>query len=189
MVSQPAVGLPLNIFITITLESQSEAALQAFEQEIAAMPEVMECYLMTGAADYLIRIVARDVDDLERIHSTRLTRLAGVSRVTSSIAMRQVVRRAELPHRAPRGSQGQDTRSGILSSTSSDMVRRHPHRTRAEGGGLVERRAAVLVLQVELRVAVRAGCRRGDGRSNFLTIHAPRSRPGWSLGSGTRPPS
>jgi len=97
VVSQPAVDLPLNIFITITLDSQSEAALRAFEREIASMPEVMECYLMTGAADYLIRIVARDVDDLERIHSTRLTRLAGVSRVTSSIAMRQVVRRAELP--------------------------------------------------------------------------------------------
>ena len=97
VVSQQALGVPLNIFITITLESQSETALKVFEQEIASMPEVMECYLMTGSADYLVRIVARDVDDLERIHSTRLTRLAGVSRVTSSIAMRQVVRRAELP--------------------------------------------------------------------------------------------
>ena len=97
IVNQHAVGLPLNIFVTITLESQAEAALKAFEREIAAMPEVMECYLMTGAADYLVRIVARDVADLERIHSTRLTRLAGVARVTSSVAMRQVVRRAELP--------------------------------------------------------------------------------------------
>jgi DNA-binding Lrp family transcriptional regulator len=102
VISQQAVGLPLNIFITITLDSQSEAALRAFEAEIAAMPEVMECYLMTGSADYLVRVVARDVDDLERIHSTRLTRLAGVSRVTSSIAMRQVVRRAELPIEARR---------------------------------------------------------------------------------------
>ena len=67
------------------------------DQEIASTPEVMECYLMTGTADYLLRIVAADVDDLERIHSTRLTRLAGVARVNSSIAMRQVVRRAELP--------------------------------------------------------------------------------------------
>lgn len=97
IVNQQAVGLPLNIFVTITLESQSEAALRAFEREIASIPEVMECYLMTGSADYLVRVVARDVDDLERIHSTRLTRLAGVSRVTSSISMRQVVRRAELP--------------------------------------------------------------------------------------------
>jgi Lrp/AsnC family transcriptional regulator, leucine-responsive regulatory protein len=97
VVSQQAVGLPLNIFVTITLDSQSEAALRAFEREIASTPEVMECYLMTGAADYLVRIVARDVDDLERIHATRLTRLAGVARVSSSIAMRQIVRRAELP--------------------------------------------------------------------------------------------
>jgi len=93
VVSQQAV------FVTITLESQSEAALKAFEREIAAIPEVMECYLMTGSADYLVRVVARDVDDLERIHSTRLTRLVGVSRVTSSISMRQVVRRADLPVR------------------------------------------------------------------------------------------
>lgn len=96
IVNQRAVGLPLNIFVTITLESQSEATLRAFEREIASVPEVMECYLMTGAEDYLVRVVARDVDDLERIHSTRLTRLAGVARVTSSIAMRQVVRRSDL---------------------------------------------------------------------------------------------
>ena len=102
IVSQQAVGLPLNIFITITLDSQSEATLKAFEREIAAIPEVMECYLMTGTADYLVRIVAHDVADLERVHSTRLTRLAGVARVTSSIAMRQVVRRPELPQSALR---------------------------------------------------------------------------------------
>lgn len=97
VVNQRVVGLPLNIFVTITLESQSEAALQAFEREIASAPEVMECYLMTGTADYLLRVVARDIDDLERIHASRLTRLKGVARVTSSISMRQVVRRAELP--------------------------------------------------------------------------------------------
>ncbi len=102
VVSQPAVGLPLNIFINITLDSQSEATLKAFEQEIGAIPEVMECYLMTGSSDYLVRIVAHDVEDLERVHSTRLTRLAHVARVTSSIAMRQVVKRAELPPSALR---------------------------------------------------------------------------------------
>jgi len=92
-----AVGLPLNVFVTITLESQSEAALRAFEREIQAVPEVMECYLMTGSADYLVRIAVRDVADLERIHSSRLTRIPGVARVMSSIAMRQTVRRLELP--------------------------------------------------------------------------------------------
>lgn len=102
VINQQAVGLPLNVFITITLNGQSEAALRTFETEIAAVPEVMECYLMTGSADYLVRVVARDIDDLERIHSTRLTRLTGVARVTSSIAMRQVIKRAEMAigHRA-----------------------------------------------------------------------------------------
>ena len=99
VINQQAVGLPLNVFITITLNGQSEAALRTFETEIAAVPEVMECYLMTGSADYLVRVVARDIDDLERIHSTRLTRLTGVARVTSCIAMRQVIKRAELPIR------------------------------------------------------------------------------------------
>jgi Lrp/AsnC family leucine-responsive transcriptional regulator len=97
VVNQHAVGLLLNVFVTVTLESQSEGSLAAFEREVAAMTEVMECHLMTGSADYLVRIVARDVQDLERIHSTRLTRLAGVARVTSSISMRQVVRRDKLP--------------------------------------------------------------------------------------------
>ena len=97
ILNQAAVGLPLNVFVTVTLESQSETALRAFEREIQAVPEVMECYLMTGSADYLVRITARDVDDLERIHAMRLTKIPGVARVMSSIAMRQVVRRLELP--------------------------------------------------------------------------------------------
>lgn len=96
-INQRAVGLPLNVFITLSLASQSEASLAAFEKAVAKIPEVIECYLMTGSADYLLRIVARDTDDLERIHSARLTRLAGVARVNSSIALRTVVRRAELP--------------------------------------------------------------------------------------------
>lgn len=99
IIDQQAVGLPLNVFINITLDGQSETVLRTFETEIAAVPEVMDCYLMTGSADYLVRVVARDIDDLERIHSTRLTRLTGVARITSSIAMRQVVKRAELPIR------------------------------------------------------------------------------------------
>ena len=97
VINQQALGLHLNVFVTITLESQAEPALRRFEREISSMPEVMEAYLMTGTADYLLRIVAQDVEDLERIHSIRLTRLAGVARVNSSIALRQVARRDELP--------------------------------------------------------------------------------------------
>ena len=92
-----AAGYPLTVFVTVTLSAQSEHALAAFEQAIADIPEVMECHLMTGTADYLLRLVARDIDDLARIHSTRLTRLAGVQTVTSSLALRTVVRREALP--------------------------------------------------------------------------------------------
>jgi DNA-binding Lrp family transcriptional regulator len=97
VINQRAVGLALSVFVTIALSSQSEAALAAFEHEIATVPEVMECYLMTGSSDFLVRIVAKDVDDLARIHATRLTRLSGVSRVTSSIALRSIVKRQDLP--------------------------------------------------------------------------------------------
>ena len=102
MINQRAVGLPLSVFVTIALSSQSEAALAAFEREIATVPEVMECYLMTGSSDFLVRVVAKDVDDLARIHSPRLPRLSGVSRVTSSIALRSIVKRPDLPIAGPR---------------------------------------------------------------------------------------
>jgi DNA-binding Lrp family transcriptional regulator len=97
MIDQRAVGLPLSVFVTVTLSSQAEAALTAFEKAISNVREVAECYLMTGGSDYLLRLVVRDVDDLERVHSQELTRIAGVTRVSSSIAMRTVVKREELP--------------------------------------------------------------------------------------------
>lgn len=97
VINERAVGLPISVFVTVTLDSQSEGALTAFEAAVAAVPEVMECYLMTGSSDYLLRLVVRDVDDLERIHSRELTRLPGVNRVSSSVAMRAVVKRAALP--------------------------------------------------------------------------------------------
>jgi Lrp/AsnC family leucine-responsive transcriptional regulator len=97
VVEQRAAGFPLSVFVTVSLAAQSEESLKAFEQAVGGIPEVMECYLMTGSSDYLLRIVARDVDDLERIHATRLTRLDGVARINSSIALRAVVKRAALP--------------------------------------------------------------------------------------------
>ena len=96
-VNPSAVGLSMNVFVTLSLSAQSQAALTAFEEAVARIPEVMECYLMTGSADYMLRMVARDVEDLERLHAQRLTRIPGVSRVTSSIAMRTVVKRDGLP--------------------------------------------------------------------------------------------
>ena len=97
IVNERAIGLPISVFVTVTLSSQAEAALTAFETAISAVPEVVECYLMTGGSDYLLRLVVRDVDDLERVHSRELTRIPGVSRVSSSVAMRTVVKRGALP--------------------------------------------------------------------------------------------
>lgn len=97
VVNERAVGLPISVFVTVTLSSQAEGALTAFETAVTAVAEVVECYLMTGSSDYLLRLVVRDVDDLERIHARELTRLPGVTRVSSSVAMRTVVKRAALP--------------------------------------------------------------------------------------------
>jgi Lrp/AsnC family leucine-responsive transcriptional regulator len=93
------VDLGLTVFVSITLASQAQDQLAAFETAVSEMPEIMDCHLMAGQADYLLRVVAADVDDLERIHATRLTRLPGVARINSSIALRDVVRRTALPVR------------------------------------------------------------------------------------------
>jgi DNA-binding Lrp family transcriptional regulator len=94
-----AVGLALTVFVSITLSSQAQDVLAAFEAAVAEAPEIMECHLMTGQADYILRVVASDVDDLERLHAQVLTRLPGVARINSSIALRTVVRRTALPVR------------------------------------------------------------------------------------------
>ncbi len=97
IINERAVGLPISVFVTVTLSSQAESALTAFETAIAEVPEVTECHLMTGGSDYLLRLVVRDVDDLERIHSRELTRIPGVTRVSSSVAMRTVVQSGARP--------------------------------------------------------------------------------------------
>ena len=97
IINERAIGLPISVFVTVTLSSQAESALTAFETAITGVPQVVECYLMTGGSDYLLRLVVRDVDDLERIHARELTRLPGVTRVSSSVAMRTVVKRSALP--------------------------------------------------------------------------------------------
>lgn len=90
-------GFPTNVFVSITLHRQDQADLQAFEEAVRKVPEVMECYLMTGVSDYLLRVACRDAADFERLHSQHLTRLPGVSRVQSSFALRVVRRTTELP--------------------------------------------------------------------------------------------
>ena len=99
LVSQNGAGLPGNVFVQIGLQREVESDLAAFEQAVRDIPEVMECYLMSGEFDYLLRVVVSDMADFERIHKTELTRLPGVARVNSSFAIRTVRRKTELPLR------------------------------------------------------------------------------------------
>ena len=100
VVNQARVGLPGNVFVSITLNRQEQGDLAAFEAAVQRVPEVMECYLMTGQHDYLLRVVVSDPADFERLHSQHLTRLPGVARVQSSFALRTVRKTEELPIRA-----------------------------------------------------------------------------------------
>ena len=86
-------------FVQITLASQQRDDLAAFEAAIAELPEVMECYLMSGMSDYLVRVIVEDARDYERIHSNYLTQLPGVDRVHSSFALRTVIKKTEIPIR------------------------------------------------------------------------------------------
>jgi Lrp/AsnC family leucine-responsive transcriptional regulator len=99
LVDQQRAGFPVNVFVSITLDRQSQTGLEAFESAVRRIPEVMECYLMTGEHDYLLRLVVADLADFERIHNQHLTRLPSVARVHSSFAMRTVTRSRSLPTR------------------------------------------------------------------------------------------
>ena len=93
------LGLGLNVFINISLKEQSKSALAEFERRIAEHDEVMECYLMTGESDYLIRVVVGDMEALERFILEQLTPIAGIEKIRSSFALKQVRYKTALPLR------------------------------------------------------------------------------------------
>ncbi len=93
------LGLKVNVFIQISLDKQRKAALDVFEREIAVLPEIMECYLMSGDADYLVRALVEDVDALERLIVERITRIPGVASIRSSFALKQVLYTTAVPLR------------------------------------------------------------------------------------------
>lgn len=92
-----AMGLPVSVFVQVSLERQVDGALEEFEKQIVARPEVMECYLMTGDSDYLLRVVAPDLDSFQRFLLDHLTRIPGVASIKSSFALKQVSYRTALP--------------------------------------------------------------------------------------------
>jgi DNA-binding Lrp family transcriptional regulator len=99
LVNQSQAGLGGNVLVHIGLHREEQSELAAFEAAVRNIPEVMECYLMTGEFDYLLRVVVADMADFERLHKEALTRLPGVARVNSSVAIRTVQKKTELPLR------------------------------------------------------------------------------------------
>jgi len=97
LLNQKEAGLAGTVFVHIALRREEQSELAAFEAAVQNIPEVMECYLMTGEFDYLLRVVISDMADFERLHNESLTRLPGVARVNSSVAIRTVRKTTELP--------------------------------------------------------------------------------------------
>jgi Lrp/AsnC family transcriptional regulator, leucine-responsive regulatory protein len=97
LVSAAALGLGLNVFINISLKTQSKQALADFEQRIAEHDEVMECYLMTGDSDYLIRVAVADMAALERFILDQLTPIPGLEKIRTSFTLKQVRYKTALP--------------------------------------------------------------------------------------------
>ena len=97
LVDQKKVGLPVSVFVSIKLERQSEEAMRAFEDEVRSWPEVLECYLMTGHRDYLLRVVVPDLAAYEKFLKQKLTQVPGVASIESSFALDQIKYSISLP--------------------------------------------------------------------------------------------
>lgn len=97
LVEPAAVGLTVNVFVQVSLERQVDEYLERFESTVRTWPEVMECYLMTGDADYHLRVVVSELSAYEAFLKERLTRVPGVSSIKSSFALKRVSYSTELP--------------------------------------------------------------------------------------------
>lgn len=91
------MGVPTTVFVEITLQGQADEVLDAFEKAVGRIPDVLECHLMAGTADYLLKVVAENTDDFARIHRQYLARLPGVGQMQSSFALRTVFKTTALP--------------------------------------------------------------------------------------------
>lgn len=94
--SRKALDLSMTAIIHVSLKTQSEELLAAFEKAVVAAPSIISCHLMSGEDDYILTVLARDLADFERIHKEQLSRLPGVARLRSGFALREVINR-QLP--------------------------------------------------------------------------------------------
>lgn len=97
LLNAKAVGLSGTAFVQVTLRGQGREDLERFERAVTDIPEIMECYLLAGQHDYMLRLAYRDAEDLERLHKDTLTSLPGVDRVQSTLTLRTVKRTTVLP--------------------------------------------------------------------------------------------
>ena len=97
MLDARKLQVPTTVFVEITLQGQADEVLDAFERSVARIPDVLECHLMAGSADYLLKVVAEDTEDFARIHRQYLARLPGVGQMQSSFALRTVFKTTALP--------------------------------------------------------------------------------------------
>lgn len=91
------LGVPATVFVEITLSTQADEVLEAFERAVSRIPDLLECHLTAGTADYILKLVAENTEDFARIHRQYLTRLPGVAKMQSSFALRTVVNTTALP--------------------------------------------------------------------------------------------
>ena len=97
LVNERAVKLNSTVFVEIKLLRQVDEVLEEFERAVCLIPEILECHLMAGSADYLLKVVVSDAEDFERIHRKHLSRLPNVSNMTSSFSLRKVYKSTALP--------------------------------------------------------------------------------------------
>ena len=87
IVDQEKYGVPISVFVSIRLDKQNEENIRRFEEEVHRIDEVMDCYLMTGNQDYLLRIVTGSLKSFERILKQKITRIPGIALIESSFAL------------------------------------------------------------------------------------------------------
>ncbi|MCJ8333902.1 MAG: Lrp/AsnC family transcriptional regulator [Epibacterium sp.] len=97
LLSARKMKVPTTVFVEITLSGQADEVLDAFEKAVARIPDVLECHLMAGTADYILKVVAENTEDFARIHRQHLSRLPGVAQMQSSFALRTVFKTTALP--------------------------------------------------------------------------------------------
>lgn len=97
IVDQEKYGLPINVFVNLRLEKQSEEAIRSFEEDVQKLDEVVECYLMTGSRDYMLRVVSQSLKTYEAFVRDKLTTISGIAGIESSFAFGQVKRNTVLP--------------------------------------------------------------------------------------------